>query len=184
MPSNTRVSIFIAFLVALAVWFGGGVFDSLSGHPAWYADPVRVVRGSVVPEGYVNPWPLTTAVMALCTLAALAAFATYRGSGRREVLAAVLGIFAILVATGVYFVPTLMRLAQPAALSDAQITSMSLTWMRLNVIRLVLCIGLFTYGLVGLMRLAQARVVAASAPAAPPVSRASRAPAPHDSVHA
>lgn len=158
MPSRTRLAVYIAFLVALSVWFGGGVFDSLSRHPAWYADPAAYIRGYVVTEGTVNPWPFTTAVMALCTLAALVAYATYRGPGRREVLIVVLAIFVILVATGVYFVPTLIRLADHAALSDAQIISMSRTWMRLNVIRILLCIGLFTYGRVGLMRLAQPRL--------------------------
>ena len=160
MPSTPRVAVFIAFLVALGIWFGSGVFDSISNHPSWYADPVRFTRGYTVPEGIVNPWPLTTALLALFTLAVLATFATYRGAGRREVLTAGLGVLAILVATGIYFVPTLMTLAEPAALSDPQIRSMSLLWIRMNVIRILLCIGLFTYGLVGLMRMAQGRPAA------------------------
>ncbi|WP_420128086.1 anthrone oxygenase family protein [Longimicrobium sp.] len=158
MLSRTRISIFITFLVALAVWVGGGVFDSISSHPAWYANPATYVRGTVVTEGTINPWPFTTAVMALCTLAVLAAFARYRGPGRREVLAAALGTFVILVATGVYFVPTLMRLADHAALSDAQIASMSRMWMGLNVIRIILVLALFVYGLIGLMRMGQPRL--------------------------
>lgn len=158
MPGKTRISIYLAFLVAAAVWFGGGVFYSLSSHPAWYADPAAYIRGYVVTRGTVNPWPFTTAFMALCTLAALAAYATYRGPGRREVLVVVVGVFLILVATGVYFVPTLMRLAGHAALTDAQIVSMSRTWMQLNVIRNLLGIGLLTYGLIALMRMAGPRL--------------------------
>lgn len=161
MLSRTRATIFIAFLLALAVWVGGGVFDSISSHPAWSADPVRYIRNSAMPEGTVNPWPFTTAVLALCTLAGLAAFARYRGPGRRHALVVLAGVFAVLVVTGVYFVPTLVGLANHAALSDAQITSMSLTWIRLNVVRILLLLALFAYALAGLLRMGQARPVPA-----------------------
>jgi hypothetical protein len=157
MPSRTRVSLYIAFLVSLAVWVGGGVFDSISSHPAWHANPVAHVRTVTPPPGFVNPWPFTTAVVALLTLACMAAFARYRGDGRREVLLVLAGVFAILLATGLYFVPNLIRLEGHAALSDAQITSISLSWIRLNVARIIVVLGLLVYGLVGLMRLGAAR---------------------------
>jgi hypothetical protein len=163
MPSRTRISIYIAFIVALAVWTGGGVFHSISSHFVWSADPVAYTRAPVPAVPLTNPWPLPTAVLALLTLIGLGVFARYRGAGRREVLVVLGGVFVILVATGVYFVPTLGRLGNPAALSDAQITSISLTWMRLNVVRIVMLLALFVYAQIGLMRLAQARVVPARA---------------------
>lgn len=159
MTSRPKLAIYIAFLVALAVWLGGGVFDSISSHPAWYADPVAYVRAPAAgPEGMVNPWPFTTAALGLLTLIAIAAFARHRGAGRREVLTVLAGVFIILVATGVYFVPTLFRLEEHAKLSDAQIASMSLMWMRLNMIRILILLALFVYALIGLMRLAQPRL--------------------------
>jgi hypothetical protein len=161
MPSRTRISIYIAFVVALAVWTGGGVFHSLSSHPVWAEDPVAYIRAPDPAVPMMNPWPPTTAVLALLTLIAIGAFVRHRGPGRREVLVVLASVFIILVATGVYFVPTLIRLGNHAALSDAQITSMSLTWMRLNLVRIVMLLALFVYAQIGLMRLAQARVVPA-----------------------
>jgi hypothetical protein len=155
--SSTRLAFYIAFIVTLAVWAGGGVFDTISSHPAWYADPVAYTRTHAEPAGTVNPWPFTTAALALTTLAALAAFARYRGPGRREVLLVLGGTFLILVVTGLYFVPTLIKLANPEALTDAQITSMSLLWMRLNVIRIAVLLALLTYSLVALIRLVRPR---------------------------
>lgn len=149
--------VYIVFLVVLALWTGSGVFDSISSHPAWAADPVGYTRGYRPPPGSVNPWPMLTALMALCTIAGLVALARYRGPGHREAIIVLAGVFAVLVATGAYFVPTLIRLADHAALTDAQITSMARTWMTLNVIRIVLVLALLTYGLVSLTRLAQAR---------------------------
>jgi hypothetical protein len=157
MPTNSRLSLYIAFIVALAVWAGGGVFDTISSHSAWYVDPVTYTRTSAVPEGTVNPWPFTTAALALSTLVALAAFARYRGAGRREVLLVLGGTLLILVATAFYFVPTLIELGNHEALTDAQITEMSRMWMRLNVVRIVLLLALLTYSLVGLIRLVRPR---------------------------
>lgn len=157
MPTKTRLSLYIVFIVALAVWVGGGVFDSISSHPAWYADPVKYTRAYAPPEGTVNPWPFTTAFLALSTLAALGAFARYRGAGRREVLL-VLGVtFLILVVTALYFVPTLIKLADHQALTDAQITSMSRMWMRLNGVRILVLLALLIYSQVGLIRLVRPR---------------------------
>ena len=157
MLTKTRLSLYIVFIVALAVWTGGGVFDSISGHPAWYADPVKYTRTYAMPEGTVNPWPFTTAAIALTTLAALAAFVRYHGPGRREVLLVLGGTLVILVATALYFVPTLIKLANHEALTDAQITSMSLLWMRLNVVRIVVLLALLAYSLVSLTRLERPR---------------------------
>lgn len=153
MPTTTRLALYIAFIVTLAVWAGSGVFDSISSHPAWYADPATYIRTYTAPAGTVNPWPFTTAVLALATLVNLAAFARYRGVGRREVLLVLGGTFLILFATAFYFVPTLFKLASPEALTDAQITAMSRTWMQLNVIRIVALLALLTYSQVGLIRL-------------------------------
>ena len=151
-----RISLYIAFLIALAIWVGGGVFDTISSHPRWYANPVEYVRASVVPKGAVNPWPFTTAALALCTLAALASFARYRGPGRADVFKVLLTTLAILIVTGVYFVPTLIQLSRHATLSDDEITSMSLMWMRLNLTRIVLLLALLVYAQVVLVKIARA----------------------------
>jgi hypothetical protein len=152
MLSTPKLAVYLAFLLALAVWMGGGVFETIASAPAWSADPVRWVRTVVPPDGSVNPWPFTTAAMALTTLALLAAFARHRGPGRREAMVCGLVMLAVLVATGVYFVPTLMALAGHATLSDAEIVSMSHLWIRLNLARIALLLGLFVYALVGLAR--------------------------------
>ena len=152
---RTKISLYIAFLVTLAVWVGGGVFDTVSSHPGWYANPVEYVRSSVVPKGAVNPWPFTTAALALCTVAALAAFARYRGPGRADVLKVLLATLAILTVTGVYFVPTLLQLSRHATLTDDEITSMSLMWMRLNLTRIVLLLVLLVYAQIVLVRIAR-----------------------------
>jgi hypothetical protein len=174
VPTRTRISLYVAFIVALGIWSGSGVYDTIHGHPGWWSDPVAWVRAPVAPRDALslNPWPFTTMLLALCTLAGLGAFARYRGAGRREVLVVLTSVFVILVATGVYFVPTLYRLGNHAALTDAQITGMSYTWMRLNIARNVVLQALMVYALVGLMRLAQARAAAAGGavvPPAPPV---------------
>jgi hypothetical protein len=173
MPSRTRIGLFIAFLVALGIWSGSGVYDTIRGHPAWWSDPVAWVRTPMSAQEAMtlNPWPFTTMLLALCTLAGLAAFARYRGPGRQNALVVLGSVFLILVATGVYFVPTLIRLGNHAALTDAQITSMSYRWMQLNIARNVVLQALIVYGMMGLMRMAQARVAVSHAdvPASAPV---------------
>jgi hypothetical protein len=157
MLAKARPAVFIAFIVSLAVWVGGGVFHSIGSHSAWYTDPVRYIRAPAGPEATVNPWPLTTAVLALLTLLSLAVFATYRGPGYKRVLAVLGATFVILVATGVYFVPTLIKLGNHAALTEAQIVSLSHTWIHLNVIRIVIVLGLLVLSQTALMRLASRR---------------------------
>jgi hypothetical protein len=169
MPSRTRIGLFIAFIAALGIWSGSGVYDTIRGHPGWWSDPVAWVRAPLAPRDALtlNPWPFTTMLLALCTLAGLAAFARYRGPGRREALVVLGSVFVILVATGVYFVPTLVRLGNHPALTDAQITSMSYTWMKWNIARNVVLQALIVYAMVGLMRMAQARVGVAHGAAVP-----------------
>lgn len=164
MLSKSKLAVYIVFVVALAIWMGSGVFDTISSHFAWHADPVSYIRGSSAPEGTVNPWPFTTAFLALAHLTALIVFARHRGPGRREVLFVLISVLGILIATGTYFVPTLGRLADHATLTDAQITAMSLKWIYLNVLRIVLLVTLFAYSLVGLVRLAQPDAAAQSTP--------------------
>lgn len=138
MLTRTRFVLYLTFIVTLAIWFGAAVHDSISGHPVWYPDPVAWVRAPMPPgPGTVNAWPFTTAALGLSTLAGLAAFARYRGDGRGQVLV-ILGVtLAVLVATGVYFVPTLGVLADHASLTDADVIRISRQWMQFNVIRLV-----------------------------------------------
>ncbi|HYW12875.1 MAG TPA: hypothetical protein VE871_13035 [Longimicrobium sp.] len=62
----------------------------------------------------------------------------------------------------------MIRLGNYPALTDAQITSMSYRWMQLNILRNVVLQALMVYGMVGLMRLAQARVIVAAPVAGSP----------------
>jgi hypothetical protein len=185
MPTRTRLVLFSAFILALGIWSGSGVHDSLRSHPGWWSDPVAWVRAPAGPQDALamNPWPFTTMLLALCTLAGLAAFARYRGPGRREALVVLASVFVILVATGVYFVPTLGRLADHAALTDAQITAMSYRWMQLNIARNVVLQALIAYALLGLMRMAQARAVARVA-GTPSTPMHAGAPSARAAVHA
>lgn len=157
MLSTPKLAVFIAFVVALAIWVGSGVFDSLSSHPAWYGDPVGYVRNHAPYPGTFNPWPFTTALVGLCTLAGLITFARHRGPGRREALTVFIGTLVALLATGFYFVPTLFRLADHAALTDDQIIDMSRTWMMLNVFRILFVLDLLAYSQVALVRLARSQ---------------------------
>jgi hypothetical protein len=157
MLSTPKLVLFITFVVALAIWVGSGVFDSLSSHPPWWADPAGYVRNQTPYPGTINPWPMTTALVGLCTLAGLVTFARHRGPGRREALIVFGGQFLILLATGFYFVPTLLKLANHAALTDAQIVDMSHTWMVLNTVRIVVVLTLLAYSQVALLRLASSQ---------------------------
>lgn len=152
MLSRTQLALWIAFTIALGVWTGAAVHESIGRHPAWWAEPVRYIRTAVVQDGTINAWPFTTAALALFTLGAAAALIRYRGPGRRDLWIVLGGVFVILVATGVYFVPTLGRLADHGALTDAQIIEMSRAWMQLNFARTIALLGLFAYALVALLR--------------------------------
>lgn len=153
MLTTPKLTVYLLFITTLAIWLGGGVFDSLRTNLFWYLHPVASVRTVTEPEGQFNPWPLTTALLALTTLAGLSLFARYQGPGRRTVLGVLISTFLILLVTGLYFVPTLIKLAQPTQLSDAQIIGMSRTWVSLNLIRMALLLGIFFYALLGLMQL-------------------------------
>ena len=150
--------IFRLFVLALAIWTGGGVFQTLTDHSGWHADPVGWVRGYSVRSGSANPWPLTTAIAGLTTLATLGAFARYRGPGRRTVWISTAGALLVLLATGLYFVPRLGTIfGQTATLTDAQIIAYSNQWILLNAIRLVVLLALLYTALVGLGQMCQRR---------------------------
>ena len=157
MLTNTRLAIYIMFIVALAIWTGAGIHDTIGSHTAWFANPVAYIQSSAAPDGAVNPWPYTTGLLVLCTLAAMAAFLPYRGLGRRQMIFVLAVITVILVATGAYFVPTLMKLGNHATLGEEQIISMSRTWIRLNIARQILLVALLIYSLVLLTRMSSAR---------------------------
>ena len=154
MPSRLQVSLFIFFVVALAVWVGGGVFLAIATHAHWYSQPVEYIRSASASAtaGEVNPWPITTAIIALATLSGLVAFARYRGPGRREALGSMTVVLVVLVATFAYFVPTLLKFAKPEILSDAQIVSMSRTWVVANLVRIASLLGVLILSQVALLR--------------------------------
>ncbi len=150
-----RTASYLTFLVALSIWVGGGVFDSIGSHFAWYSDPVAYVRGYAITKGTINPWPFTTAFLALTTLISIIVFARARVPGRRQVLIANAAVVLVLIATGVYFVPTLVKLGNHAQLTDASIITLSQTWVLMNLLRLAFLLALLAYALVALMRLSR-----------------------------
>ncbi|HWI19632.1 MAG TPA: hypothetical protein VNT81_17890 [Vicinamibacterales bacterium] len=154
MLTTTRLYMFIAFVLALATWTGAALHETIGSHPGWYSQPVRHVREAATAPGTINAWPFTTTFLLVTTLAAGIAFAGYRGPARVGVLVILAATAAILAATLAYFVPTLMRLANHAALSDAEIVSMSMTWMAVNLARLATLLVLVVSSLIVLRRLA------------------------------
>ena len=149
--TGVRLIAYRIFVLLLGIWTGSGVYDSLYGHVAWWADPVGWVRTPPVP-GAINPWPFTTGLLLLSVLAMLALVAR-RQDERRIALPTLLGVLAILVVTFAYFVPTLVRLfGGGERLTEAEITSISQTWIVLNAVRIVVLIGLFYAALVALGR--------------------------------
>ena len=63
-------------------------------------------------------------------------------------------VFLILVAAGVYFVPTLGRLADHTALTATQMTVRSRTWIRLKVAWIIALLGLLADATIALVRAA------------------------------
>ena len=146
-----RLVIFRLFVIALAIWTGGGVFQTITDHQAWHADPVGWVRQYSPPAGWANPWPLTTGLLGVMTLLALGAFARYSGLGRRYALISIFGAVVILLATGFYFVPRLITIFErTTTLTDAQIIAYSNQWILFNAIRLVALVALLYASLLGL----------------------------------
>ena len=157
MLTPFRRAAFQAFIVALGIWTGAGVHDTLTNHFGWWADPVAHVRGRVPTPGLVNPWPFTTAILALLTLIGLATFARQKGDTRRALMVVFGGTFLVLLATGLYFVPQLGLFRPDTTLSDAEIIKYSRDWIGYNAVRLVVLITLFYYALSTLARLAARR---------------------------
>ena len=151
LPSRTRLVIFRLFVIALAVWTGGGVFHTISSHQGWHADPVGWVRHYAVQAGSTNPWPLTTALVGLMTLLALGALFRYSGPGRANVLISTGGTLLVLLATALYFVPRLITIFErTATLTDAQIIAYSNQWILFNAIRLLILFVLLYVALLAL----------------------------------
>ena len=148
-------TVFILFVLLLGIWTGSGFHDTVATNSGWYADPVAYANHPPLPEA-INPWPISTMLLLLATLAAAVALWRHRGPGRREGLIAVAGTALVLVATLAWFVPKLGVMAG-GTLSDAELVSLARIWISLNVARLLLLIGLFYYALLALTRLAPAR---------------------------
>jgi hypothetical protein len=155
MLTPFRRVIFQAFIVMLGIWTGAGIHDTLMNHFAWWADPLSYVRGRVAVPGIVNPWPFTTGMLGILTLTALAAFARYRGEARRAVLVILVCAVAVLAVTGVYFVPQLGIMADPA-ITDADLLRHSKDWIRFNAVRIVFLVGLFYSAVSTLARMSRA----------------------------
>lgn len=157
MLTPFRRAIFQAFIISLGIWTGAGVHESLMNHAAWWSDPVAYVRGSVLLPGRLNPWPITTAILALLTLGGLAAFARYKGEAKRALMIVFGAAVLVLLATGLYFVPQLGLFAPGTTLTDAEIIRHSRNWVAFNALRLVVLIGLLYYALSTLSRMAARR---------------------------
>lgn len=154
MLTPFRRVIFQAFIVILGIWTGAGIHDTLMNHFAWWADPLTYVRGRVLIPGIVNPWPFTTGLLALLTLTALASFARYQGEARRAVMVILASAVVVLAATGVYFVPQLGVMNDPA-LTDGDLMRYSKDWIRYNAVRIVFLVGLFYCALSALSRMSR-----------------------------
>lgn len=142
------------FVLLLGIWTGSGIHDSLSGHFAWYADPVGWGNRPVV-EGELNPWPFSTMLLLLATLVAGAVLWRYRGPARKEAIATVAATAMILAATLAWFVPQLGLMAG-GTLDDAALIAHSRTWIVLNAVRIVLLVLIFYYALIAVARLGDA----------------------------
>lgn len=154
MLTPFRRVIFQAFIIILGIWTGAGIHDTLMNHFAWWADPLTYVRGRVLIPGIVNPWPFTTGMLAMLTLTALASFARYQGEAKRSVMAILACAVVVLGVTGVYFVPQLGVMNDPA-ITDADLMRYSKDWIRYNAVRIVFLVGLFYYALSTLSRMSR-----------------------------
>ncbi|HEV2569200.1 hypothetical protein [Sphingomonas sp.] len=139
--------------MSLALRTGAAAFDTLYSHAGWYADPVAWTRQPISPPGAMNPWPILTVLAVLGTLTALIALWRDRRIRSRSAIIPPLGLVAVLIATGVYFVPTLVGLADHANLTDAQIVEAVRLWITLNILRLLALLALFYLALVALGRM-------------------------------
>lgn len=142
-----------SFVFLLGIWTGAGIHDSLTNHFAWYADPAAYANRPTLP-GMFSPWPFTTLLLLIATLAAGIAVWRYRGAGRREALVPIGGTALILAATLAWFVPELGRMFGDPPMTGAELVDHSRTWIGLNAVRIVLLIGLFYHALGTLGRMA------------------------------
>lgn len=145
-----------AFVLLLGIWTGSGLHDSLTNHFAWHADPVGFAARPI-PEGTFNPWPFSTMLLLVATIAAGVALWRYRGAGRRGGVITVAGTALIIAATLGWFVPQLI-LMDGGTLTDAELIGHARTWIMLNAVRQVLLVGFFAYALVVLPLLAGDRL--------------------------
>jgi hypothetical protein len=143
------------FVFLLGIWTGAGIHDSLTNHFAWHANPAAYANRPILP-GTFSPWPFTTLLLLIATIAAGIAIRRYRGAGRREALAAIGGTAFILVATLAWFVPELGRMFGDPPMTGAELIAHSRTWIALNAARIVLLVILFYAALVALGRIAGA----------------------------
>ena len=141
------------FVLLLGIWTGSGIYDSLSNHFAWHADPAAYANRPTLP-GMFSPWPFSTLLLLIATIVAAIVLWRYRGAGRREALAVIGGTALILVATLAWFVPELGRMFGDPPMTGAELVSHSRAWIALNAVRIVALVILFYYALVALGRIA------------------------------
>jgi hypothetical protein len=158
MLTRTRFTIYILFIYFQAIWLGSGFHESISTNIAWFKDPLTRINHAVnhpLP-GAINAWPISTALLLLTTITAFFVFLKYKGKGKKEAFSAIVGTLVILLATFLYFVPTLIKVfTQTDTFSAEQLISMSRQWVILNFIRLFLLMALFLLSLLGLVKLAK-----------------------------
>ncbi|HEX8526341.1 hypothetical protein [Allosphingosinicella sp.] len=143
------------FVFMLGIWTGAGIHDSLTNHFAWHADPAAYANRPTLP-GMFSPWPFTTLLLLIATIAAGIVLWRYRGAGRRDALAAIGGTALILVATLAWFVPELGRMFGEPPMTGTELIAHSRTWIALNAVRIVALIALFYLALLALGRIAGA----------------------------
>lgn len=155
MLTKTKIGFYITYLFFLAIWLGAAFHDSFSTNYTWYTDPLTYINHTTQHNtpGALNPWPFSTAVLLLLSIIAFFLFIKYAGPGKKEVTISIVGTFAIIAITMIYFVPTLGKIfGNTNQYDNGSLIAMSRTWVLLNITRFVFLSFLFIIGLRGLQK--------------------------------
>jgi hypothetical protein len=139
-----RVLLWI-LVILFGIEMGAGLFELLVLVPRWAASPPESVwrlheLNQQFPEFATNAgdrfWILATPLLGLLAMALLAACFTTRGAHRSWILTSTIVTIALVVATLVYFVPSIMAFGgSPRGVNGAQISAMAHRWVALTWVR-------------------------------------------------
>ncbi len=143
------------YLFFLSIWLGAGLYQALAFNQSWYDDPLAYVdhlTAYPVP-GAINPIPVLTILLAVFTVFSLILLLGYHGSGKKTSFISLGGMFIVLLATYIFYVPTSGKIFEGSgSYSNDQIVSMSKSWVLLDYLRQLMVIFLYFMGLVALAR--------------------------------